>query len=436
MSEIFFILSILTSSICSFVLYRLYKFKRYLLVKPSFWFLVFFNFQIQWSSTIYSSEIFERLDEPYIFYLLTQILPLGFSFLVQKTFLNSAKNIYIRLLKTNKIIKVKEYDFELKVMFCLSVIIVGIFLLNTPFTKTGLYQTFSGSDALESTLAREESLKNAPGLVRYTYVFFNKVLAVLSVVIISRGAYQNFKARMWTKVFGKVLLIFALAVFSSLSGARSHGVYVLLSAIVTILFLVDFDVPFLTIICTVLGLLFVPVVLQINKFQGNLDLDTILITYEEILLRRSFKIPMETGLNWLKYVEDNGFWGINGISFLKSFSGDNYINVSNFMMNQSSDRLSVDTGLMNTSFIFSYFSYMGYFAFMLYPLLFLLLDTALVYVSKLHYKLTLPAVVLICLCSINLVNTEYHTIFLSYGYLTGVVFLTILSKKYSFKTFN
>jgi hypothetical protein len=313
----------------------------------------------------------------------------------------------------------------------LSAVIVGIFLLNTPLKKTGLFQIFSGGDALDSTIAREESLKNAPAIVRYTYVFFNKVLAIIAVVIITRGLYRNFKSKQWKSFALKLTLILFIAIMSSLSGARSHGIYVLLSSIITILFIVNFEVPILTIAISILVLLFVPVALQINKFHGNFSLENILFTYNEILLRRSIKIPMETGLTWLDYVQRHGIWGINGVSFLKPFTGDNYVNVANYMMNQSSDRLSVDSGLMNTSFIFSYYSYMGYFAIVLYPFLFMLLDVVLKVTRKFNVRLLLPATVLLCLCCINLVNTEYHTILLSYGYLTGLAFLSIMNKRMS-----
>ncbi|MDB5129230.1 MAG: hypothetical protein JWQ85_3462 [Mucilaginibacter sp.] len=431
MLQIFILLSILFSVICSIILVKVFKTKRYLIVKPSFWFLLFFHVQIQWSSTIYSMEIFQRLEQPYLFFALTQVLPLLFCFIVQRTYINTAKNIYSKLYQTNKIIPEKDYKFLLSLIFVLSVAIVGIFLLNTPLKKTGLFQIFSGSDALDSTIAREESLKNAPAVVRYTYVFFNKVLAIIAVVIITRGLYRNFKNKQWKSFALKLTLILFIALMSSLSGARSHGIYVLLSSIITILFIVNFEVPILTIVISILVLLFVPVSLQINKFHGNFSLENILFTYNEILLRRSIKVPMETGLTWLDYVQRHGIWGINGISFLKPFTGDNYVNVANYMMNQSSDRLSVDSGLMNTSFIFSYYSYMGYFAFILYPFLFMLLDISLKVTRKLNIRLLLPATVLLCLCCINLVNTEYHTILLSYGYLTGLVFLSIMNKRMS-----
>jgi hypothetical protein len=431
MLQIFILLSILFSVICSIIIAKLFKTKKYLIVKPSFWFLLFFHVQIQWSSTIYSMEIFQKLEQPYLFFLLTQILPLLFCFIVQKTYINTAKNIYSRLFQTNKIIPEKDYKFLLTFILVLSAVIVGIFLLNTPLKKTGLFQIFSGGDALDSTIAREESLKNAPAIVRYTYVFFNKVLAIIAVVIITRGLYRNFKSKQWKSFALKLTLILFIAIMSSLSGARSHGIYVLLSSIITILFIVNFEVPILTIAISILVLLFVPVALQINKFHGNFSLENILFTYNEILLRRSIKIPMETGLTWLDYVQRHGIWGINGVSFLKPFTGDNYVNVANYMMNQSSDRLSVDSGLMNTSFIFSYYSYMGYFAIVLYPFLFMLLDVVLKVTRKFNVRLLLPATVLLCLCCINLVNTEYHTILLSYGYLTGLAFLSIMNKRMS-----
>ncbi|MES2268134.1 MAG: hypothetical protein V4520_15345 [Bacteroidota bacterium] len=379
-------------------------------------------------------EIFQRLEQPYLFFALTQVLPLLFCNIVQRTYIGTAKNIYSRLFQTNKIIPKKDYKFLLNLIFVLSVVIVGIFLINTPLNKTGLFQIFNGSDALDSTIAREESLKNAPAIVRYTYVFFNKVLAIIAVVIITRGLYRNYKIKQWRNFALKILLILFIAILSSLSGARSHGIYVLLSSIITILFILNFEVPILTIVISVLALLFVPVSLQINKFHGNFSLENILFTYNEILLRRSIKIPMETGLTWLDYVQRHGIWGINGVSFLKPFTGDSYVNVANYMMNQSSDRLSVDSGLMNTSFIFSYYSYMGYYAFILYPFLFILLDISLKVTKKLNIRLLLPATVLLCLCCINLVNTEYHTIFLSYGYLTGLVFLSIVNKRMSKKS--
>lgn len=412
------------------MLIRIFMRKKHLLVKPSIWFIIFFHIQVQWSSTFYAEEIFEKLSSPYVFFFFTQILPIIFLISVQVFYKKEVKNINNIIGKFDYLANSAQLNRILKILVIFSAGIIVFYLINVPLSKTGLYAIWKGDDALAATQAREDSLKLTSAGVRYTYVFFNKFLALAIVVILAQRMFYYFKNKIRKKAFTQIFLIILTAMFASLSGARSHGAFVLLAAAIGVIFLLRFNVNFLRLFVVGLAMLFLPVYLQIHKFGKAITVDNVLAGYEEILLRRTLKIPMETGLSWVDYVEKNGYWGLRGVSFLSGLSGDTPVEVANFMMNRSPDaNLSVDTGLMNTSFVFSYYCYIGPISILIIPLLVMGLDLSLKLIQRLNPCLVLPAVVTTSMSCINLVSTEYQSIFLSYGFLTGLVFYAILNKR-------
>jgi hypothetical protein len=433
MEILYQLLFAVTTVFTSILLTHSLRRKKYMMVKPSFWFIIFLHIQIQWSSVIYAQEIYARLYYPIDFFILTQIFPLLFLLFSRLTFVRESKSIYSSL---------KEFKFDVysnylarifRICILLSLIIVSYYLLNIPIGKTGLYEIVFGSDVQLATSAREESLKLANASIRYSYVFFNKTLAVAIGMIVVLHIRNLIRIEERRKIVFPVFLLLLTVFAASFSGARSHGVYVLLGSICPLLFVSKTTINPVKIAVGILLLLSIPVALQLQKFNLDFSFDNIISGYDTIILHRTLSVPMQTGLNWLDYVQKYGYWGISGVSFLQGFTTDSPQAVSNIMMNHYNDRLSVESGLMNTSFIFSYYSYFGRISFLILIPLVLALDCVLYYFKRLPIPLMLLATSSTCLSCINLVNTEFHTIFLSYGFASGFFFYLAIRKLVPFR---
>ncbi len=422
------LLFIVTAAFTGIMIYEMVTKRRHLLVKPSVWCLVFVHLQIQWPAMFFAVDAYERLFHPYDFYFLSQVLPLFIVLVTRFTFNRSSRQIYDAL---------QGFDFVENEMFWKRMVIICVlistpillfYFLNVPWRKTGLYQSFAGGDVYLAVVAREESLKLASTGVRYSYVFFNKTLAVIVAMYCVYKVKVLFGYRRFTAAVPVLIILLGVVFLSSLSGARSHGVYVLLGSFMPVIMTTKFKLKPAKWVLSILVVLLIPVVLQLRKFNMGLSLDNILIGYETIVMHRTFSVPVITGVNWIEYVQRHGFWGFKGVSFLQSFTSETPVVVSNYLMNYFNENVSVESGLMNTSVFFSYYSYFGYISYILVPVLILLLDWVLKIVVNLKLVLKLVAVCLCAVCCINLVNTEYHTIFLSYGYATGLLFLVMLNK--------
>lgn len=321
----------------------------------------------------------------------------------------------------------------LRLCIGLSIPILIYYLMNVPFTKTGLYEILYGNDLALAVTARENSLKLASASVRYSYVFFNKTLALAIAMILVLKIRHLITSGQRKKIAVPALILLLVVFASSFSGARSHGVYVLLVGVSVLIFVAKIKINPVKLSLGVVLLLFIPVSLQLQKFGQEFSIANVLTGYETILVKRTLSVPMQTGLNWIDYVQKYGFWGISGVSFLQEFSTESPKSVSNIMMNFYMERASVATGLMNTSFLFSYYSYFGYFAYLILVPLVLFLDSVLYVIKKFPPGLMVLATTSACLTCINLVNTEYHTIFLSYGFATGLMLYAMIWKTVSVK---
>jgi len=355
------------------------------------------------------------------FFVLAQVLPLLIASFTNLTYRRESSHIYEALQNFNFEQNNRYFGRIVKACLVVSVPILVYYLFSVPWRKTGLYQSFTGGDAYLAVVAREESLKLTSAYVRYSYVFFNKTLSVIVAmycVLRMKSAVENGK---YSKLIWPFTLLAAMVFLSSLSGARSHGVYVILGSLFPLIVSYRFKFNPVKWILVILVILSIPVVLQLSKFNKEFTIENIALGYETIVFHRTLSVPIFTGIDWVDYVQRHGHWGMGGVSFLKSLSNDNPVVVSNFMMNYYNERASVQTGLMNTSFLFSYYSYFGYVSFLVIVPLVLLLDIVLSVIIKFRpLSLKLVAVCSCCLACINLVNTEYHTIFLSYGYATGM----------------
>lgn len=406
--------------------------ERFLMVKPTFWFTAFFHLIIQWASAIYHKDIFERLDEPYNFFLLTQILPFFLLLVIRWTFRASALKLWDKVQVTVKQKEYLEKKFQLLVIpfFGICITILGIYLMYVPLTQTGLYKNFSNVDPLEAIIARENSMKLlSQQWLKYLFVFFDKFLGGVTASMLTLLILFKASKKKYLTILIYILMICIIVIGAMLPGARVSGALIFFLCFATVAFYNIKKIKIFKYLLLSMLIIMPAVVTQMFKYN-KIGPEEFWFAFEEILIRRALFIPMEVGIYWLDYVEDYGYWGIAGIPKIAAIVGVESVNVPNYLANHYWGGNLVTSGFMNGSFVFGYFSYFGYWSFPILLAAILILDFWVIAYRMVSKPLLIPTIVTLNGACINLISSDYLTLYLTYGFFTGIIFMLGLSNFY------
>ena len=357
---LFAFFSIIFSLFTSAVLFYIFRYKRYLIVKPSIWFLTFFHIIIQWSSTIYVREVTERLNNLEPFFVLTQGLPVILSIYSLLSYRRSSLSISnrIKVVVGKQLIRPSSIIRIIIINLIIAFVIVIIYLQFVPFKETGLFHSITGSSAHEAKMAREMSAKLLKQQwLKYLYSFYAKFLASFTVsLLVLYGCIKRYRIS-WVWIF---MSIFLITFFAILPGARGPGARILFVGLATYLFYNIEKFKFGK--STILGafILIPPIYLQMATYNRS-GFTAFFVAAEEMIFRRILFVPIDVGLYWLAYIEDHGYWGSAAIPKLASIVGVSPVHVPNYMMRYTFPGNPDNTGYMTSSFVFAYFSYFGWF---------------------------------------------------------------------------
>jgi len=431
-----FVLYIIISVITSFLLFYNIAKNRSLLVKPSIWFLFFFNIQIQWSAVYNFVNITKEVKDESIFLVLTQIFPLVMVWICLKSFKQSSKIVWNRIGKVNYSAFLANRTI-IYWLIILSFIIVSIYLAFVPLAKTGFYNNFKGGDALEATMARENSLKLLPFTwLKYLYVFYQQSIAIIAASLLLLYIIAKYQGKKYFAVILYIVVILFILFGAVLPGERLSGIIILFGMFITFFFQNKAKFNLLKITAVFILILIPAIIIQIKKYNLNIDIDTISSGFQTIVLDRILSVPLKTGITWIAHVENHGYWGVTGIPKLSEMLGYESINIPNLMMNEYFNVGSIDSAYLNTSFVFAYFSYFKWAAL---PFLFFfvyILDYVLLFFKTLKPNLLLPTIITVNISCISLISSDYTTLFLSHGFLTTVILAYYLNKITINKIFN
>ena len=145
------------------------------------------------------------------------------------------------------------------------------------------------------------------------------------------------------------------------------------------------------------------------------------------IVDRIVGIPIRACLEWLRFAEVNGFWGPRSVRVLALIFGESPENVPQFMFRYLIVRDGESTsGSFNVTFVFSYYTYFGIYAFPAMVALVLGLDAWLEFYRRLPKVLCLPALAVLNLTTLSLTQSDFLRIFLSDGLATGSVILVFI----------
>ncbi len=438
--EVFFLLNVLICITTGILLATFIRKYRFLLVKPSLLYLLFFFLLIQIPATIYSGTTFTKLDNWYDYFLLTQMYPLAGVVVTLFTFHDAAELAFNRI--NNK--KVSINPVIVGAYCVLLVFIVSSYLFYVGFSNTGIYAILFESTAGQAALAREESLKllDSPA-IKYLYTLLGSAVSPVLLVMLSLhvgdgwGKINQFMGTI-TGILG-ILLCFGAIIFP---GHRWGPMLMILTIFMAFLYRSGFHSirwsHFLGITCTLIvvmvtlsvmreGVDFSSLGLQ-GTFSYFFQIDDIFDieswSKKGVFWSVSYRVlldQMKSGWDYARYVAEYGYWGIQAIPKLAYLVGVDSVNVANELHNYYYPTSLIKSGSYTTGFVFAYYSYFGIGAVIVSTVFLWLLDSILILYSLLDDSLLLPVVATVAVASLSLIGAEYTTALLTHGVLSSIV---------------
>lgn len=389
---------------------------RFLLIKPSVIIVVFFHLRIQWAATLQAFRIENYLPQPYSFFLLVQIFPLlgliGSFFIFHK----KAQTIYFRISSksTSSLLIENGIVYILVAVF---LVITVYYFFHVPFSKTGLYAVFFNPS--EAAHAREASLKLIENpLLRYSYSFLKNAFAPILAVILTFFILQKYREKIFQTSMALVMLIFVFFV-ASLTGARSPAAALILT--IAWAFYLLKGMPFRPVYLLIIFLLVLtpPVLISLLREGQNINISIFLNYLKGGIFYRVFIMPMQVGLYHVYHAQANGFFGIAAVPKLAAVFGIQPINVANFIyVKYLRFSFTLPSGLANTSYVFSYYSYFGILSVIFSIFGLWALDLSVLIFKKIKNDLILlSCIASIFVVSIAFISVDYTIALLTNGFL-------------------
>lgn len=399
--------------------------RPHLLVKPSMWFLGIFHISVQIAATVNAALIYQTLDSPSHFLLLTHILPLLILAWSLTTFNRTAETTWRRRRALYTHID-ESLGRAIPLGLVVMAIALSVYFAYVPVRQTGLYLMLVGADAQSVALAREDSLKLVQSpLVRYLYLYHASVLTPLLAAFISILLVVNFRRRKFVKVAISAVGILFLIAMTAWSGARLFPAIAMLIVVATLIFLKLGRIKWAYVPLGVVAVLLPALLIQVLRTDQEITLTVLFSAFSETIFNRIFFIPMHTGLQWVTHVQENGYWGLGGFARIAHWVGVEPINVPNFMMTYYGGS-SIASGYMNTSFVFAYYSYFGLAVFPFLVLGVASLDFALYVYRRIRPAFMVPGIAVVNAAVLTLISSEFTRLFLTSGFATAIVTLVIL----------
>ncbi len=408
------------------VLFNIFSKYKHLLLKPSIWYILFFNLQLQWGSAFTAAVTFDELERPWHFFILTQLFPFVL-LVVSVVFLPKQALDVWRRFEYSPNYSVRTEGGALLVLGVAWFVTLAIYLHAVPLTQTGLYASFAGASMDDALWAREYSVKLlASALPRYCYAANAWLLSILLFVImasIAGGAWRTHKIYLIPLPFvlGVVFLFTAM-----LSGARAEGGVVLLGA--ALYYWLKAGSPFRIryLIVGFLVVVSIPVIVDFARQRTDISWDSISESRETILYR-IFVLPTDVGRLWLKTVEGRGLWGVVGIEKVASVLGLEPVNVANEVAQAAAPSSPFRfTSFASTGFPFSYYSFFGLAIVPCFVPAVLLLDFSLYVYRFVSEDMRLVLFVYLVLSVRTLIESDYTTTLFTFGFIPAIALCVCL----------
>jgi hypothetical protein len=398
-----------TSLLLGLILWR----QRFLIVKPSLIVILFFHLMVQWATTVDSPRIEPYLPNPWAFALLAQGFPLIGVLISVWTWRHSASVIWGRL-RQSKPTSARMLRNAIVLLACYLAVFVPLYLAMMPYNATGLYALLT--DPLQAGQARENSLKLIGNpLITYGYAFMASVFAPLIAVLLADALSQNLKRKRLISSLSLTLGIVGVLVVVSLTGARSYAATILLTIVFAALLRRGFPLNPIYLGLAAISVLALPTLISILREGRTVEWDVFWTYLNQAILGRVFYAPMLTGLMHAHYAQVTGYIGVAGIPRLATLFGMEPINVGSLIY-QIYVNDGLESGLANTSYVFSYYADFGLIALPVSLIGLWILDAAVWVYRKISDRMLLSCVASVSVASVMFTSAEYTTVLLTGGF--------------------
>ena len=423
MSDLFFWTSLLSTGLVTAVLILIFFTSRHLYIRPSVLILLFFNLRIQWASVVKSDYIYEILDYPLSYWLLTHGLPWIILLLLIFSRKSLSKKVWQDVFLAGDVYESREIRQASILMFLVFAVLVGFYLYHVPFDKTGLYTIITNPE--NAGQAREESLKLVSNvLVRYSYSWVRDVIGPLAGALITLQLIQM-RSKLSKLIHLPIYLVGLIFILVGVSfpGARAGIASVVFTVLIT--YWIKEKMPF-RLRYVIVGFLLVltgPIILTILREGKIVSLDRFVDLLFGPVFLRVFLTPMKTGLWYVDYVQTNGFVGISGVRPLALAFGEKFINLPN-VIGLSYIAHPLLTVSANTCFIYDFYACFGLLSIPLSILVWFALDLFLL-AFRYPSPVTIAIVAVLWLRSNFFISGAYLVNLISHGIFL-LFFFTIL----------
>jgi len=388
---------------------------RWLLIKPSMVFALFFHVQIQWPSAFYWSRIVQNLTNPFAYFVLSQVFPL--LLIMGSLFIGRGLSgeIFTRVIELPR----SSYPVAfllLGPLMLVSLLIMGWYLHTVPWEKTGLYAVIYHPE--QAKMAREYSLKLLTSkYLKYAVSVFNSSFAPIMaclLAVISRERWLK-GDKIQSLLYLSALIPIIVAV--SISGARGPGAMILLATLFLTLLLQGLPLQPLRIAIIAALILILPGLIELLRSGDVFRPDEIAARYA-VIVERAVGYGMTVDAQWhIEYATKFGYWGIAGIEKLAPLFGIQPIDIMNVVGRAYTDTSQTTHISANASMIFLYYACFGWWAVPLCLILAWSLDTVLPLYRRMR-TIMLPVAIAACgIAAVYLAHTAYTTIFITHGFL-------------------
>lgn len=398
--------------------------EKQLFIRPSIFFIIFFHFQVQWISAIKSEYIAEFLYNPWDYFYLVHLFPIAvilLSFLV-------GKRIAGRVVRSINSISVVTYQNNKALQILLGILLLGIILIFgwyitiVPFSQTGFYAMIFSLP--NQDVIREETFKLLKNpLLTYIYSLMASVLAPIAAILLSFRIEKNMFPVRPFKLIINILGLFFIFVAVCIYGSKAPMIMLLLGIFWALYIKAGMPFSPVRIILIMLLLLLLPSIMSIFINNSSLTPE-VFISYYMDIFDRAFGRIMLPGLWYVDYAQHNGYFGISAIPKIAYLFGVQSVDSSNIIGRQyiSNSLESVSAG---SSFIFTYYSYFGMYAFIPCIILTLLLDILLWIYLTLDKGIRIPIIAACSISAINLIQSQFTTVLFSGG-IVPIIILGII----------
>lgn len=402
---------------------------RFLLVKPSICVVLFYHVLIQWPATILSDNTFWILPQPYDFLLLTHGFPLvgllGGALILR----GDATAVWQQLHPNVQLKAGPPHRKDIGALISIWCVILVMYLAYVGPSQTGLAALVTIKDSMLIAIARENSMKLLPAIIRYPSSFMTTTLAWLLASMLSLVAIDLFRKGRVFAATGLGIMVIIVAISAAVSGARGPAAMVLLASAATLVARKRFAIKPVWWLFGALIVLFPPAIFSLLRTMQSLTWVNITAEFQTTILERVFYIPLLSAVYHCEYVQSAGFWGVAGIPKLALLLGVEPINVLNILLTKYYPNPEMTTGLMNTGYVFAYYTYFGLYVFPVVLAMLWALDLALILLRRFNPVYLSPAIGCLMVSELHLTSIDYTTCLLSFGFIPIIAVVWLLNQR-------